>query len=1362
MKKLIFLLLFFSYNQISFAQTTYISVTAGGNWNNANTWDVDFDDTGGDGIPGPNDIAIVIGDGAGGGIVNITSNVEVGDLYVVTDIPNALSKGGALFTNFTLTINGQLGGILPDLSNFAPPTTTVIENDQRLFIVFTNANANVPNITNWGTVSALRNVTTTGNVQFEDVAILGGSTLNVSSGSLSINSGFSLVDASQTATLDVTGTLNINGSINGGSASTNFGTVTINNGGIVNIGTSAYLNSDNLNIASGATLNVRNNEANGWFHTTASGPVGGTFDANSTVSYSRNGNQGVFARTYGNLILSTSGVGGDKTLSSTGTLTVQGDFTVEASTNFITTANASNITLQGDLINNNGSLIFTRPVIFSGGVTHTLEGTVEFDGNVTIASSNTMDINGDVVFNAGLTDNNNNLTLGGDFTFNGTTYNQGSGALTFDAVGAQQIAGSGDINFRNLTVSGSTLSINATNASLSGLLSASGGSIDFDGSGAGSFTLISDASGTASVGSLATTTVSGNVNYQRFFDGAGNRWRNFGVGVTGATVTNITTSGFTINGNDLGQYNENEIAIGTVDDGWQLQSSFGSSIAGNRGYSMWTRAAQMERTVTFTGTLNRGNQVIPVSRTTGPVSAADDGWNLVNNPYASTIDWDLLTRSNLDAFAYVWDGSVYQTVGAGGDIPSGFISSGQAFWVHSSSGSPSLTVQENDKVTSSTTFLKESEDFSNRLVVQLTDELNQQDKTYVWFKPESTLNFDEQHDALKLSNGIFNLYSKAEDESKLAVNAAGDLNTCSQSVALGLDNIEEGTYQLSFNDILTFSTGYQIKLIDNYSDTNILLAEGSIYNFDVTADAASWGDNRFQLLFEVAGIDAGISPSVEINNSCEVQAVQLSLSDVQDGVNYSILNHEGVVISDVQNPVAGSVRLTIEKENLDTNQANILSVKAEMSSDCIAPVIFENIVNYDFESSPTISEVISATTCLGNKSPIVIGAQGAPENGYYRWYSSPNASEPVIGGEDGTLELENIESNLTYYVSAVNSQGCESPRVAVAVNLESIPAPIVTDGSYCSIGIIELRASGAQEGQSYRWYENSESTEPISGETSSIFNTPELSQSRAYYVSIITSNGCESERVEVTAEVNVNRPQSPDVTNLDVCLGQDVELTATGAQNNQFYRWYENATAANPIEGQNGAEFKLNNVVNSKTYFVSIANNQGCESERIAVSIEVTNLGTPEIQVNGLQLSINEGDIFQWYKDGQAIENATNNKYEVAASGTYSVEVTKGACSSFSTARTFVITGLDDVLYDLGLNIYPNPVTDRLNLTNYKSVNYTVSLYDSRGKRVLDNEDLVIDNGNSYFNTSNLLSGVYILNIELEDSKIVPVRILKQ
>ncbi len=109
--------------------------------------------------------------------------------------------------------------------------------------------------------------------------------------------------------------------------------------------------------------------------------------------------------------------------------------------------------------------------------------------------------------------------------------------------------------------------------------------------------------------------------------------------------------------------------------------------------------------------------------------------------------------------------------------------------------------------------------------------------------------------------------------------------------------------------------------------------------------------------------------------------------------------------------------------------------------------------------------------------------------------------------------------NLTVY--GINSCGNGTVSANYAITVNSLPtAPTTTSASICSGSSATLAASGAILGQSYNWY-----TVPSGGSsvnTTNSYNTPAIIATTNYWVSIVNSNGCESTRTIVTANIYAN------------------------------------------------------------------------------------------------------------------------------------------------------------------------------------------------------------------------------------------------
>jgi hypothetical protein len=111
------------------------------------------------------------------------------------------------------------------------------------------------------------------------------------------------------------------------------------------------------------------------------------------------------------------------------------------------------------------------------------------------------------------------------------------------------------------------------------------------------------------------------------------------------------------------------------------------------------------------------------------MNTADQGWNLIGNPTASTLDWDIAsgwTKTNVDNSIYIWDPSAnsgngeYLTWnGTTGTLGNGRISPFQAFWVHANTASPAFSFTNAAKTAITGTFLK-STTISSTVCISLT------------------------------------------------------------------------------------------------------------------------------------------------------------------------------------------------------------------------------------------------------------------------------------------------------------------------------------------------------------------------------------------------------------------------------------------------------------------------------------------------------------------------------------------------------------------------------------------------------------------------------------------------------------------
>ncbi len=151
-------------------------------------------------------------------------------------------------------------------------------------------------------------------------------------------------------------------------------------------------------------------------------------------------------------------------------------------------------------------------------------------------------------------------------------------------------------------------------------------------------------------------------------------------------------------------------------------------------------------TLSVSGTENSSSATVPSSG-----SIANTAWELAGNPYASTIDWDLVTQTAVTTSCYVWDDatSAYKTWnGSTGGLTDGLIAPYQGFWVQGSGGSGSITIETADKSSTAGTFYKTMNDSTGSTSFTVTSG-NNSDQTFVSFMNNGEVGMDNS-DAYKL------------------------------------------------------------------------------------------------------------------------------------------------------------------------------------------------------------------------------------------------------------------------------------------------------------------------------------------------------------------------------------------------------------------------------------------------------------------------------------------------------------------------------------------------------------------------------------------------------------------------------------
>ena len=252
----------------------------------------------------------------------------------------------------------------------------------------------------------------------------------------------------------------------------------------------------------------------------------------------------------------------------------------------------------------------------------------------------------------------------------------------------------------------------------------------------------------------------------------------------------------------------------------------------------------------------------------------NEGWNLIGNPFSSTIDWDLLTKTaSVNAAVYIIqasDGAYISWNGSVGDISNGYISPHQGFFVKVDAIGQNITMTAEDQLhASSVYFYKDEVEYSETLKISLEGE-SSVSNTYFQFRNDASSDFDINTDAYKLFGfaSVAQLYSEL-DGIKYSINCLNH-STETVSVPLGINLQDDEDLSLNFSGLQTFYSSIRIDLEDLQTAQTINIRENPTYSFSANSTDEP---NRFLLHFN------GVTNTQDIENTQDIFVYSLG-SDI--------------------------------------------------------------------------------------------------------------------------------------------------------------------------------------------------------------------------------------------------------------------------------------------------------------------------------------------------------------------------------------------------------------------------------------------------------------------------------------------------
>lgn len=579
----------------------------------------------------------------------------------------------------------------------------------------------------------------------------------------------------------------------------------------------------------------------------------------------------------------------------------------------------------------------------------------------------------------------------------------------------------------------------------------------------GNLFLISNGDQRGGAASVATipegSSVVGDVTVQRYMTGEGRIYRYISSPVTNATVAGLMDD-FAVTGNFVDPtpgkgrsptlFNYNASATGTY--GWNAFPAMGLAsenfLSVGRGYAAFIREGGQSITWDVTGHLNQGAVELPIDF--NPGAAAYQGWNLVGNPYAATIDWSSEggweKSSDLSAVFAIRDnaeGRFHYSDGQIGDLENPHIASGQAFWVRASAPNPFLWINESAKTTQDTEFFRAKEiEKIDYLRLRFSGK-GVEDHTFLRSR-EGALRAYDRTDAGRMANDVASLSFVTTDGVSVAINAIDSLGA-NDSFSLKLQfarradgrfvQAPQGEYSITLDQfaLLKFS---KVFLVDRFVSDTIALDQ---YHFSITDLPASYVENRFSLIVKTrlpSPPVLSILPRICRNDDLQISVTSPGL----DG--------------------AFSVRVGGAAFDLDTA---LVSIPAAQLGD--EPTVFlygENmrgrilLDTIRIEAIPAIPKpmILQILSCTPGPAQIDVAAKGQSR---FIWFSDDSLrSELSVSGPSFLTPW--IDSAAVFYVATLDQFNCRSDIERVEVSIvftDSLEISLNNNILVSNVGVVD-------------------------------------------------------------------------------------------------------------------------------------------------------------------------------------------------------------------------------------------------------------------------------------------------------------------
>ena len=318
-----------------------------------------------------------------------------------------------------------------------------------------------------------------------------------------------------------------------------------------------------------------------------------------------------------------------------------------------------------------------------------------------------------------------------------------------------------------------------------------------------------------------------------------------------------------------------------------------------------------------TGTPKLGTHTFPLlycggSNCAAAGTATENGWNLIANPYAATIDWDATagwSKSDIYDATYVYRHRFSNTAsyisGVGVNGGTRYLASGQGFMVWADESTATLSINPAAIDATVNPAIQRQGNVADVLKLNIVgaNNANLQDQIAMRWDGQATNGFDRNLEARKVVSATGVNLSFMIGATPMAI-LAESVPTTTTTYPLAMSAPQAGNYTISFEGLASLSNPqWSLYLLDSQTGINTLVTETASYSFTAAQGANS---GRFSLVLNPAGVtnlSSAISNKVLLSPNPAASVVTLQLAHaVTQATTFWISNAIGQVVLTVSMP----------------------------------------------------------------------------------------------------------------------------------------------------------------------------------------------------------------------------------------------------------------------------------------------------------------------------------------------------------------------------------------------------------------------------------------------------------------------------